>query len=474
MPRIFHSSGGDFSRRPFKHHPVAATLVAVLRSLTQWRRLQSPTIQASPSGGDFSRRFFKPHPVAATSVADPQAPSSISDATMRYTPAVSSGSTLTRTDTCTLSARLTLFAASEGTVSTGADFAGGVARATGGSLGTATDAREASRIGIFGTSNSYGGSYGRVTNEALGRDLNPLGRGGGEALVAGMLNVGTIAPEIPKAVLGGGSQGNSVNNPCPRGGCGGGGGTSGFDIVRLGSATPMVDPPTWRPPGKKGHGRWGGPGQPPDNWWLINCDHCCDMALQGGGGRIGVVDNPYGLDGRCCFSGVVILMCMNCCCDICDPVVSAGGPVSPGGGGPARPAEINQFRGFPFAVDPDTCASLTTGPASDDCADQAQFWACFAAYSMMAVGPVSNSVVQCLLSYWGDCEQNGGWTSDDWSTAFLCCVQAALGKQIITDGPGGLSDMCDALKTAGAPLPWWCYWDPVAAVNELDKRCAEL
>jgi len=46
-------------------------------------------------------------------------------------------------------------------------------------MSRASDSREAQRMGIFGTSNSYGGSYGRVTNEALGRDINPLGRGGG-------------------------------------------------------------------------------------------------------------------------------------------------------------------------------------------------------------------------------------------------------------------------------------------------------
>ena len=80
-------------------------------------------------------------------------------------------------------------------------------------MSRATDSREASRIGIFGTSNSYGGSYGRVTNEALGRDLNPLGRGAGQALVAGMLNVGRIMPGLPGSIRAGGKQGNGANNP---------------------------------------------------------------------------------------------------------------------------------------------------------------------------------------------------------------------------------------------------------------------
>jgi hypothetical protein len=93
----------------------------------------------------------------------------------------------------------------EGTVS------GGAGGWTSGALGTATDAREASRIGIFGTSNSYGGSYGRVSNEAIGRDLNPLGRGDGEAYVAGSGNLYSIAPRLPLTEAMRGS-GNSANN----------------------------------------------------------------------------------------------------------------------------------------------------------------------------------------------------------------------------------------------------------------------
>jgi hypothetical protein len=47
----------------------------------------------------------------------------------------------------------------------------------------ATDAREKGRIGITGTAYAYAGASGRVTSEALGRDLNPLGRGDGQAVV---------------------------------------------------------------------------------------------------------------------------------------------------------------------------------------------------------------------------------------------------------------------------------------------------
>jgi hypothetical protein len=49
-------------------------------------------------------------------------------------------------------------------------------------MSRATDKREKDRLGVFGTSNSYAGSYGRVTSEPIGRDLNPLGRGSGQAL----------------------------------------------------------------------------------------------------------------------------------------------------------------------------------------------------------------------------------------------------------------------------------------------------
>ncbi|MEZ5337132.1 MAG: hypothetical protein R3F46_02615 [bacterium] len=77
----------------------------------------------------------------------------------------------------------------------------------------ATDTREKGRIGITGSAQAYGGSNGRVTSEAIGRDINPLGRGGGAALVGGMLNFGGLAPGLP-----GGqrevNQGNSVNNAC--------------------------------------------------------------------------------------------------------------------------------------------------------------------------------------------------------------------------------------------------------------------
>src|SRR5690606_19498728 len=64
-------------------------------------------------------------------------------------------------------------------------------------MSRATDAREKGRIGITGSAQSYGGSNGRVTSEAIGRDVNPLGRGGGAALVGGMMNEGMLAPSLP-------------------------------------------------------------------------------------------------------------------------------------------------------------------------------------------------------------------------------------------------------------------------------------
>ena len=88
------------------------------------------------------------------------------------------------------------------------DFDGTVAPTD---LDRATDAREKSRIGIFGSSLAYTGSSGRVTSEPLGRDLNPLGRGSGMALVGGDVNLGRISPALPLCSAGKGS-GSSINN----------------------------------------------------------------------------------------------------------------------------------------------------------------------------------------------------------------------------------------------------------------------
>jgi hypothetical protein len=77
-----------------------------------------------------------------------------------------------------------------------------------------------SRCGILGSGLSYAGSYSRVTSETIGRDLNPLGRGDGNAYVGGQLNLGRITPRLPMSTAPGG-WGNSVNN-----GCGDGGGCS--------------------------------------------------------------------------------------------------------------------------------------------------------------------------------------------------------------------------------------------------------
>ena len=78
-------------------------------------------------------------------------------------------------------------------------------------LSRLTDAREKGRIGILGSALSYAGSYGRVTSESIGRDLNPLGRGDGGAYVAGGMNLGRISPALPGNMSPGG-WGNSVNN----------------------------------------------------------------------------------------------------------------------------------------------------------------------------------------------------------------------------------------------------------------------
>jgi hypothetical protein len=75
----------------------------------------------------------------------------------------------------------------------------------------ATDMREKDRMGIFGNTLSYAGSYGRVASESIGRDLNPLGRGDGVAYVGGWEDLGQVAPRLPKAQTNTG-QGNSVNN----------------------------------------------------------------------------------------------------------------------------------------------------------------------------------------------------------------------------------------------------------------------
>ena len=78
-------------------------------------------------------------------------------------------------------------------------------------MSRATDKREKDRMGVFGTSNSYAGSYGRVTSEPIGRDLNPLGRGDGQAYLAGMISFGQLFPSLPSKISIGGT-GNSVNN----------------------------------------------------------------------------------------------------------------------------------------------------------------------------------------------------------------------------------------------------------------------
>jgi len=82
-------------------------------------------------------------------------------------------------------------------------------------MSRATDKREKDRMGVFGTSNSYAGSYGRVTSESIGRDLNPLGRGNGRQYIAGAIQLGRAAPPVP--LSGGSGTGNSINNDLQKG-----------------------------------------------------------------------------------------------------------------------------------------------------------------------------------------------------------------------------------------------------------------
>ncbi|UNM07828.1 MAG: RHS repeat protein [Planctomycetales bacterium] len=90
-------------------------------------------------------------------------------------------------------------------------------------MSRATDAREDGRIGITGSSQAYAGSYGRVTSEPLGRDINPMGRGDGKAYVGGALSMGWLYPAMPMNHAQSGS-GFSSNNSGGIGLGGGGGG----------------------------------------------------------------------------------------------------------------------------------------------------------------------------------------------------------------------------------------------------------
>ena len=140
-------------------------------------------------------------------------------------------------------------------------------------MSRATDTREKGRIGITGSAQAYGGSNGRVTSEAIGRDINPLGRGSGAALVGGMMSEGKLAPSMPGS-SGEMNQGNSVNNECA--GCR----SNGWDVEEPGF-NPDDSP---KDPGNEfvGEGNWladpsilgGGnsgagpvdPGIPEDGW----------------------------------------------------------------------------------------------------------------------------------------------------------------------------------------------------------------
>jgi hypothetical protein len=106
----------------------------------------------------------------------------------------------------------------------------------------ATDMREKGRIGIYGTGFSYAGSSPRVTSESLGRDLNPLGRGDGNAYVGGgqnegmsVQNLGMVYPSLPLLPAMQQGTGNSVNNACP-------------NCPPSGDPPPPMNPPSGNPP----------------------------------------------------------------------------------------------------------------------------------------------------------------------------------------------------------------------------------
>ena len=82
-------------------------------------------------------------------------------------------------------------------------------------MSRATDLREDSRLGIIGSALSYRGANGRVASEAIGRDLNPLGRGDGAYYFAGGMAFGGMQPFLPArlgGVLGGGNSSNDSDN----------------------------------------------------------------------------------------------------------------------------------------------------------------------------------------------------------------------------------------------------------------------
>jgi len=135
------------------------------------------------------------------------------------------------------------------------DFDGTVAPTD---LDRATDAREKGRIGIFGSALAYAGSSPRVTSETIGRDINPLGRGSGMALVGGELNLGRIAPTMPLTTANPGT-GSSINNQgCAAGGCGGSTLPPLGNDGRIGAL-----PPNFGVPLPKGDGEVSPPGELP-------------------------------------------------------------------------------------------------------------------------------------------------------------------------------------------------------------------
>ena len=196
-----------------------------------------------------------------------------------------------------------------------------------------TDAREKQRIGLFGTGSSYAGSYGRVTSESIGRDINPLGRGMGQALVAGALNLGMFLPRLPMRTPCR-STGNSVNN---------------FTIPSSWGLTPPLLlwqqlPPIFRLPPP-----WEGgqlpPFPPQDPSWLVSmtCEQLYDCCL----------GNTYGfsVQQQLCCARLTRLMTEGECWELLYSIYPVGdAPLEP-----PQPAD-------PFVLELDCCMGKSAVP----------------------------------------------------------------------------------------------------------------
>jgi len=167
-----------------------------------------------------------------------------------------------------------------------------------------------------------GSSSPRVTSETIGRDINPLGRGSGMALVGGELALGSLAPRLPFAFAFGGT-GSSINNsalpPSVGGGSGNGDWSPGPDAPDCCKCPTVAGPCCGLP--DTFMDQWE-PGDPsPGGWPDGSC--CC----------------PEECGPECAGDGNVL----NCPGDpaICEvpytPCGGASGGSSPGGGGTLPP-----------------------------------------------------------------------------------------------------------------------------------------